>query len=97
MKNIENQPNELLQSISGITAATPNLSRETAQDALKIVVDAINSSVSGLIITELNGIIRFGNPSFCKIFGYSIEDIIGKNAADLFSAKEVRKFSDELQ
>ncbi|MGD9044979.1 MAG: PAS domain S-box protein [Desulfobacterales bacterium] len=72
----------------------PDLSRKTAHDALSIVIDAINSTVGGLIITDLNGTIRFANPSFCKMFDYSHDDIIGTNAADLFSTKEVRSFSD---
>ena len=72
----------------------PDLSRETVRDALSIVIDAINSTVSGLIITDLNGNIRFANPSFCKMFDYSHDDIIAMNAAELFSTKEVRTFSD---
>ena len=72
------------------------LSRESAQDALSIVIDAINSSVSGLIITELNGTIRFVNPAFCMMFGYSKNDIIGTNAVELFASAEFRKFSDVI-
>jgi PAS domain S-box-containing protein len=83
----------LLQTISA-DEIPPDLSRKTAQDALSIVIDAINSTVGGLIITDLNGTIRFANPSFCKMFDYSHDDIISKNAADLFSTKEVRTFSD---
>lgn len=70
------------------------LPKEIASDALSIIVDAVNSSVGGLIITDLNGKIRYANPSFCKIFDYSTTEIIGKNAAELFSTKEVRTFSD---
>ena len=43
---------------------------------------------------DLNGTIRFANPSFCRMFDYSHDDITGKNAADLFSTKEIRTFSD---
>jgi PAS domain S-box-containing protein len=83
----------LLKTISA-GEISPDLSRKTAQDALSIVIDAINSTVGGLIITDLNGTICFVNPSFCKMFDYSHDDIIGKNAAELFSTKEVRTFSD---
>ncbi|MBN1662522.1 MAG: PAS domain S-box protein [Deltaproteobacteria bacterium] len=95
MKKSEDQLNKTLKSISDL-AATQDLPRATVQDALSIVIDAINSTVGGLIITELNGIIRFANPSFHKMFGYSVDDIIGKNAAELFSTREVRKFSDVI-
>lgn len=94
MMKPKDSPNEVLQSISEQAAHT--LSRETAQDALSIVIDAINSSVSGLIITEINGIIRFVNPAFCMMFGYAKDNIIGKNAVELFATAEVRKFSDVI-
>ncbi|KPA12757.1 PAS/PAC sensor protein [Candidatus Magnetomorum sp. HK-1] len=71
-----------------------SLSPQKKQDVLSIVFDAINSVVSGVIITDLNGFICFANPSFCKMFEYMQEDIIGKNAAELFTTKEIRTFSD---
>ncbi|MBW2410658.1 MAG: PAS domain S-box protein [Deltaproteobacteria bacterium] len=85
--------NELLQTISGGKIPS-DLSSKTARDALSIVIDALNSSAGGLIITDLNGIIRFANPSFCRMFDYSHGDIIDRNAADLFATREVRTFSD---
>ena len=93
MKISKEKSKELLQTIAA-EEIPPDLSPKTAQDALSIVIDAINSTVGGLIITDLNGTVRFANPSFCKMFDYSIEDIIGKNAAVLFSTKEIRTFSD---
>jgi len=93
MRITKEKSKKLLKTISA-GEIPPDLSRETVQDALSIVIDAINSTVSGLIITDLNGNIRFANPSFCKMFDYSHDDIIDKNAAELFSTKEVRTFSD---
>ena len=95
MEKSQCQPNEALKSISNL-AGTEGLPQKTIQDALSIVIDAINSTVGGLIITDLNGIIRFANPSFCRMFVYSRDDIMGKDAAKLFSTKEVRKFSDVI-
>lgn len=93
MENVKNQSKNLLHAIAA-NEIPPDLSPKAAQDALSIVIDAINSTVGGLIITGLNGTIRFANPSFCKMFDSSHDDIIGMNAADLFSTKEVRTFSD---
>ena len=57
--------------------------------------DALNSSVSGVIITNLDGKITYVNPAFLRIFDYHDKaDILGKNAADLFATDDVRKFSD---
>jgi PAS domain S-box-containing protein len=93
MRITKEKSKKLLKTISA-GEIPPDLSRKTAQDALSIVIDAINSTVGGLIITDLNGTIRFVNPSFCKMFDYSHDDIIDTNAAELFSTKEVRTFSD---
>jgi PAS domain S-box-containing protein len=93
MKVSKEKSKELLQAIA-TAEIPPDLSRKMAQDALSIVIDAINSTVGGLIITDLDGIVRFANPSFCRMFDYSHDDIIEKNAADLFSTKEIRNFSD---
>jgi PAS domain S-box-containing protein len=93
MRITKKESKELLQTISAGEIPS-DLSPKTAQDALSLVIDAINSTVSGLIITDLNGTILFANPSFCKMFDYSHDDIIDRNAADLFSTKEVRTFSD---
>ena len=50
------------------------LPKDVASDALSIIVDAVNSSIGGMIITGLNGTIRYANPSFCKMFDYSITE-----------------------
>jgi PAS domain S-box-containing protein len=85
----------------GIVAETPlmpeivkDVPADVAPDALSIVIDAVNSSVAGLIITDLDGKIRFANSAFCKMFEYSIAQIMGKQAMDLFAGKEIRNFAD---
>lgn len=93
---MENPSLDALTIISE-TESTDDLKRETAQDALSIVIDAINCSVGGLIITDLYGKIRFANPAFCTMFEYPHEEIIGTNAADLFATREVRKLSDVIE
>jgi PAS domain S-box-containing protein len=95
MKVTKEKSKELLQTIAA-AKIPPDLSRKTAQDALSIVIDAINSTVGGLIITDLNGTVRFANPSFCRMFDFSLDDVIEMNAADLFSTKEIRTFSDVI-
>lgn len=67
-----------------------------SQDALNIVLNAMNSTVGGLIITDLDGTIKYVNPSFCNIFNYTYDEILETNAADLFLTKEIRNFSDVL-
>ena len=95
MENSHNQPDEIFEPLSQ-PEVSKEFPKEIASDALSIIFDAINSSVGGLIITDLGGIIRFANPSFCKMFDYLSTEIIGKNAAELFSTKEVRTFADVI-
>ncbi|MBC8177929.1 MAG: PAS domain S-box protein [Desulfobacteraceae bacterium] len=95
MKNSQNQSNEVFKSLSE-PEITRQLPKEITNDAFSILIDAINSTVGGVIITDLEGFIRFVNPSFCKMFDYSSADIIGKNATELFATKEVRKFTDVI-
>ena len=95
MENSHNQPNKIFEPLSQ-PEVSKEFPKEIASDALSIIFDAINSSVGGLIITDLGGIIRFANPSFCKMFDYLSTEIIGKNAAELFSTKEVRTFADVI-
>ena len=89
----EDQNTKILRHLSDEKIIS-DLSPEKKENVLSIVFDALNSVISGVIITDLNGIICFANPSFCKMFDYLQKDIIGKNAAELFTTKEVRNFSD---
>ncbi|MGD9287203.1 MAG: PAS domain S-box protein [Desulfobacterales bacterium] len=86
---------EIFQSIS-CPGTAEKFAKDSIDDALNIVVDAVNSSVSGIIITDLEGNIRFANPAFCKMFDYEIIDVMGKNAAELFSDRKIIQFVDVL-
>lgn len=67
-------------------------------DALHIFYDSINSTVGGIVITDLEGYIVFINPAFMRMFEYDArEEVLGKNAADLFATGEIRRFSDVQQ
>jgi two-component system cell cycle sensor histidine kinase/response regulator CckA len=62
---------------------------------LSVVRDALNSSVSGVIIADLESNIRYVNNTFLRLFEYgSKADVYGKNAADLFASDKVRTFAD---
>jgi PAS domain S-box-containing protein len=67
---------------------------DRTNDELSIVYDALNSSASGVIITNLEGEIRYVNSAFLRILGYeSKAGVLGKNAAELFATDEGRRFS----
>ena len=71
------------------------IERKQAEEGLSVVHDALNSSINGVIITNLEGMITYSNPVFLSMFEYESEDdVVSKNAADLFVSEEVRKAAD---
>ena len=60
----------------------PETARQKMEEELSIVYDALNSSVSAVIITNLEGQIKYINSAFLKMFVYEEKmQILGKNAA----------------
>lgn len=60
-----------------------------------VVNDALYSSASGIVITNLEDNINYVNPAFLNMFEYDRSvDVIGKKAADLFASKKVKQLSD---
>jgi PAS domain S-box-containing protein len=84
-----------LKDIRGQKMELKPFDRGTLEEKLSVVYDALNSSVNGVIITNLDGRITFVNPAFLRTFEYLEKmEVLGKNAAELFVEGEVRKFSD---
>ena len=69
--------------------------RTQVETELGIVFNALKSAMVGVIIASLEGKINFVNPAFLNIFRYKDQnEVIGKNAAELFAPKKVRTFAD---
>jgi len=69
--------------------------RKLADEALSVAYDALDTSVNGVIITDLEGMIKYANPAFLSMFEYKdVEQVKGKPASKLFPSEEVQKFSD---
>lgn len=92
-KQLLSELSKLRKRLSRMKALEAERSR--VEEELSIAHDALHSSVSGVIITNLEGQIKYINPAFLEIFGYKEKsEILGKNAADLFPTGEVKKFAD---
>jgi two-component system cell cycle sensor histidine kinase/response regulator CckA len=65
-------------------------------DNSRTLVAAIEQMVEMLIITDIDGIIRYCNPAFEKITGYSKEETIGQNPSFLQSGKHSGEFYEQL-
>ena len=93
MKNLKDK--ELLSALAD-KAHFENLPTEQARDLVNVVFDALNSTVGGIIITDMNSVIKFVNPSFCRLFEYQPNQIINQNAAVLFATREVKNISNVI-
>ena len=61
--------------------------QKQAQEKILKLSKGIEQSPVSIEITDVNGIIEYVNPGFCKKTGYSLDEIIGKHARVLRSEK----------
>ena len=52
--------------------------RRTIESRLRILVKAVEQSPVSIIVTDNEGIIEYVNPKFCKVTGYTMEEVLGK-------------------
>lgn len=65
------------------------------RQALSIVYDAIDSTVGGILIANLEGRITYVNPSFLRMFEYNDkEEVLGNNVSNFFASKEIKSLAD---
>lgn len=57
---------------------------------------AFDSSKSGILIVDKNGVIEEVNPGFTELTGFQAEDVVGKNPRILRSGYHSREFYNEL-
>ncbi len=69
---------------------------EATLDTQKELVTALNYAPEAILITNPEGVIRYVNPAFTKITGYSPGEVIGKKPDILKSGKHDEKFYREF-
>lgn len=88
-----NELSELRKKVKLLEASEDEFNK--IKNALNIVYDAIDSTVGGIIITNIQGIIVYVNPSFLRIFEYSDRhEVIGNSAGDLFVKDTIKGLTD---
>lgn len=69
---------------------------EKEKSALLLQSAAFDASATGLVITDVAGIIQSVNPAFCQMTGYSRDDLIGHNPRILKSGEHPPSFYRDL-
>jgi len=81
----------------GTVGVRTDITEKRKSDAeLRKLKMAIEQSLSGILITDANGIIEYTNPRFEQISGYSNEEIIGYKPSMFSSGLEPSNKFDEL-
>jgi len=63
---------------------------------LRILVKAVEQSPVSIIVTDNKGIIEYVNPKFCRVTGYSLEEVLGKTPRILKGGLLSPEFYQEL-
>jgi len=63
-----------------------------ANEQLNTQSAAMQSAANGIIITDITGIVKWVNPAFTRLTGYSFEDIVGNNLKMLNSGIQSKEF-----
>ena len=66
--------------------------RKDAENELRILSTAVEQSPVTIAITDTNGIIRYVNPKFTEITGYSYDEAVGQNPRILKSGEQSPEF-----
>ncbi len=71
-------------------------SKQKAEELAHLLTTVIEQMNEAVVITDVEGIIQYANPSFERISGYSPSDVIGESPDILNSGKQDANFYDEM-
>lgn len=81
-----------MRSISGVNGIVASLrdvtEQRAAEHSMRILSSAVEQSHGAVMITDMNAIIKYVNPRYSEITGYSKEELLGE-AAKLFEHEDV--------
>lgn len=70
--------------------------QKQAQDQITILIRALETSPSAVLITDTKFLIRYVNPAFTRITGYTPEEAIGKRPSIMKSGFQGKEFYQKL-
>ena len=72
------------------------LKNKRAEEVMRIQSAALETTTSGIVITDKTGEITWANPAFVKLTGYSMQEIMGMNPRVLKSGQHPPEFYRQL-
>ncbi len=70
--------------------------RKRTEEDLRVLARAVEQSANAIMITDSEGTIKFVNPAFSTITGYTLEEAIGKSANIMQSGNHSLQFYQEM-
>ena len=81
-----------------ILAVVRNITeRKRAEEKLRLFSQAVDSSIDGIAVGNLEGRITHVNDAFTRMFGYSREELIGKEIASLYADDQIPKLKEAIK
>ena len=65
-----------------------SVTRHRLQQANNLLIAALESARDGVLITDLQGIVLHVSSAIERMFGYSRQELLGNDAADIFSSEQ---------
>ncbi len=90
-----------LRNLQGQVIGILGISRDITQRKqleldLRKLSRAIENSPTSIVITDVDGKIEFVNPKFCKVTGYSADEVLGQNPRALKSGLQSAGFYQQM-
>ena len=82
--------------VAGIELVRDITERRRVEEDRNRLAMAVEQSAETIVITDREGTVRYVNPAFERITGYSMEEVIGRNPRVLKSGKHDESFYKEL-
>jgi two-component system, cell cycle sensor histidine kinase and response regulator CckA len=84
-------------AINGIIVSSRDITdRKRTEDRIKMFEHVVRGANDSIVIADLQNYILFINQSFCDVYGYSSEEIIGEHISILWSSKNPRELIDTV-
>ena len=70
--------------------------RKQAEERLKLLSDALEASVDGIAVADMEGNIAFSNKALCQMWGYSPDELSHMKTARLYVRSELGRLLNEI-